>query len=450
MLAVISDLHFEEEKSDVIPGGPEPIGRQRNVLARAFVRVLRDLAELVEHNNAARLDVVLAGDIFDMHRTTLWFQGNPRPYVSNATVDGACEQTILRILDAIAEEPEVKKTLELLKLLGQGKYRDNMDDPASTRPFGVPVEVHYIPGNHDRLLNSTRTIRSRVRSLLGMTPGEDRFRNSIPFTDPRVLVRHGHEYDRYNFSKDYEGFDPFPATIPDADYDNPTFGDFITLEVATALPRLFRDEYERDGRIFDDPVLQQVYLRLLDFDDVRPQSALLDFLLHIPNGPGEDEVWHLLRPVVKTLLDRIYDHEYLRQWLHELHHGMYAFLLKTRFWHANFALDLLKRYASDIGSPKGPGCVTVASHESALPGLRFVVAGHTHEPQVALIGPKNQYYVDTGTWRLRVLYRKHETGPIKAQTYVTVYAASEDRGTPPETKNESFDFWSGYTQRWSA
>ena len=449
MLTVISDLHFEEENSDVIPGGPQPIGLERNVPARAFVGVLRELAELVEHNGAARLDIVLAGDIFDLHRTRLWFPGTPRPYVSNAMVDGACEQTILQILDAIGNEPEVKKTLELLKLLGQGQYRDNVDDPASTRSFGVPVAVHYIPGNHDRLLNSTKTIRSRVRSLLGMIPGEDRFPHSISFTDPRVLVRHGHEYDRYNFSEDYEGFDPFPAIIPEEHYDNPTFGDFITLEVATALPWLFRDEY-KDGRILGDPVLQQVYLRLLEFDDVRPQSALVDFLLHIPDGPGEDDVWDLLRPVVKTLLDRIHDHEYLRQWLHWLHHDTYAFLLKTRFWHADFALDLLKQHASGIGSTKGPGCVAVAGHESALQDLRFVIAGHTHEPQVALIGPKDQYYVDTGTWRHRVLCRNHETGRIKALTYVTVYSASEDQGRPPERKNESFDFWSGYTQRWPA
>jgi UDP-2,3-diacylglucosamine pyrophosphatase LpxH len=449
MLTVISDLHFEEEDSDIIRGGGKELGLQRNVPARAFGKVFSTLAQLADQNGAKQLDLVLAGDIFDLQRTSLWFRGSLRPYVSNLKVDGACQDAILKILDAIEKEPEVKKTLELLQLLGQGRYRQHVEEPGSERAFSVPVVLHYVPGNHDRLLNSTPTIRSRVRSLLGTAPAEDRFPHTITFGDPRVLVRHGHEYDRYNFSEDYEGFNPFPETIPEEHYDNPAFGDFITLEVATALPRLFREEYG-DARILADPVLQKVYVRLLEFDDVRPQSALVDFLLHVPDGPGEDQVWDLLRPVVTKLLDRIYDHEYLRSWLHWLGYDVIAFLLKTKFWHVNFALDVLKEHASSIGSTKGPGCVAIAGHESELPGLRFVIAGHTHEPQVALIGPNDQYYVDTGTWRHRVLFNGQQSGRVKALTYVTVYASGEDQGKPPVQKKESFDFWSGYTQRWEA
>jgi len=49
-----------------------------------------------------------------------------------------------------------------------------------------------------------------------------------------------------------------------------------------------------------------------------------------------------------------------------------------------------------------------------------------------------------------VLFDGQQSGRVKALTYVTVYASGEDQGKPPEQKKESFDFWSGYTQRWEA
>jgi hypothetical protein len=87
--------------------------------------------------------------------------------------------------------------------------------------------------------------------------------------------------------------------------------------------------------------------------------------------------------------------------------------------------------------------------------VRFVVAGHTHEPQVAFIdgsGDFDRYYVDTGTWRMRVLpvTDRSSFAAVKALTYVTVYSSAEDQGrrTPTPEKRESFDYWSGFTQRW--
>jgi hypothetical protein len=38
-------------------------------------------------------------------------------------------------------------------------------------------------------------------------------------------------------------------------------------------------------------------------------------------------------------------------------------------------------------------------------------------------------------------------GSAKALTYVMVYASSEDR-SGAASKNESFDYWSGFTERW--
>ena len=82
-----------------------------------------------------------------------------------------------------------------------------------------------------------------------------------------------------------------------------------------------------------------------------------------------------------------------------------------------------------------------------------MVAGHTHDPQVGFVNGSaafDRFYVDTGTWRRRLLAggQPLRFGNVKSLTYVTVYASSEDRSTASSLKTESFDFLSGYTERW--
>src|SRR5215216_4791592 len=98
MLVVISDLHFEEEKSDAIAdeegNSLNPSEFRRNTPPEAFRRLTAWLANEARRSGAQRMDLVLAGDIFDLHRTTLWFRENPRearPYVNSAEVDEALE-----------------------------------------------------------------------------------------------------------------------------------------------------------------------------------------------------------------------------------------------------------------------------------------------------------------------------------------------------------------------
>ena len=91
---------------------------------------------------------------------------------------------------------------------------------------------------------------------------------------------------------------------------------------------------------------------------------------------------------------------------------------------------------------------------------RFIVAGHTHKPQVSLLDESllhgEQYYIDTGTWRNVIMSAPSKDtfrfGRVKALTYVVIYGFDEDPGklASPNgiAKRESFDFWSGYTQRY--
>lgn len=467
MLAVISDLHFEEEATDVIrdpAGQKEPIIFQRNIPSRAFARFFSSLGDLVKRNRAEVLDFVLAGDIFDLHRTSLWFSEDPkefRPFVDFAEVESnpTYESKILKILKAIADEKPVAETLGLIQLLARKRYLEDPLKPGSETDFPVDVRVHYLPGNHDRLANASGPIRSQVRSLLGLTASAEPFSHTVPLSDPRVFVRHGHEYDRFNFSEDYEKFTPFPAVIPDANYAAPSFGDFITVEVASRLPYQFRSHYAASD-IVSSPALRELYLRLLEFDDVRPQSDLLAFLLSSPDSAdSEDQLWGLLKPVLQEVLKDIYAHDFLQTWLHKLGYGWVSLALKTKFWDGDVGLDLIRDFGKKlVGSGSGPAPEAVASREELIRNgtARFVIAGHTHEPQVAGINatpPLDRFYVDTGTWRRRILAAGDPPAfaSVKALTYVTVCGSKEDpRETDgPTTKTESFDYWSGYTERWA-
>ena len=72
MLVIISDLHLEEESSrDIKSDDPNvaPIEVTRNVNPRAFEKIFARWSQQAERAGAGKLDLVLAGDIFDLHRT---------------------------------------------------------------------------------------------------------------------------------------------------------------------------------------------------------------------------------------------------------------------------------------------------------------------------------------------------------------------------------------------
>ena len=171
MIVVISDLHFEEEASDVIPGrgGRPDVICHRNLNPRAYRNFIAQMAEQVARRKVKEFKLVIAGDLFDFSRTALWFSDKLRPYVSLEKVNEQLEQKALGILEATAQEPSVKEALEVFHLLAKGRYRTTETADSEERDFPADrIEIFYFPGNHDRLSNATPAIRKRVRELLGL------------------------------------------------------------------------------------------------------------------------------------------------------------------------------------------------------------------------------------------------------------------------------------------
>jgi UDP-2,3-diacylglucosamine pyrophosphatase LpxH len=473
MLVVISDLHFQEVLSDLQGFNGEPIAHfERNLPARAFQKCIARLAEQAENDGAQRLDFVLAGDVFELHRTSLWFQGDGfakvNPFVSPKDVGEALETKLLNILEKINADSNVRDTLEIFRNLSNGKYMKGAK--LVDFPVAKGVQLHYIPGNHDRLANSTPGVRSKVRELLGLQGGDAPFPHTVPCDDPSVLVRHGHEYDHLNFSVDLSG-KAIPLILPDNAYDDPTFGDYVTIAIGSRIPYLFRKRFHKElveaaEKKDATSIPSLIYHRLLEFDDLRPQSAALDFLINLPQGKLTDrQIRKYLDPIAAEILNDIRDNDYFNKWIKKLdktgpdRFDLAEIATSIPFWDI-FSPVLTFRLLGNLlkwVAPKSNPPELSAAREEVIQKRksRFVVAGHTHTPQFSLIDGEDEaeyYYINTGTWRNRILSNPSQSafGRLKSLTYVVIYGSEEDQnGLGGMIKRESVDYWDGLTKKWS-
>ena len=459
MISVISDLHFEEEASDIIPGadGHQPLVFRRNLDSDVYRSFIARMAEEALARKVKDFQLVIAGDLFDFNRTVLWFRDELRPYVELGKVDDRLEAKVLSILEATVAEQPVKEALDALRLLSKGKYRDGKkerDFPAKS------VKLHYIAGNHDRLSNATKKIRKRIRELLGLK-GSDRFPKTLLCEDPDALIRHGHEYDRSDFAIDLSNEKRIPLDIPDKAYAGANFGDFAAIDVAVRLPYLFRRQYG-DRQILTDRILTKLYLRLLQFDDVRPQSDFLDYMVDDSDGYfTAQQAWERLIPVVKQVLDEVHDHPFFVHWVNKLGRPWSSLeieaaraLLKTSLWDNNLVREGAQKLSQILmGSGTDDGPELFAMREEAIQKgkIRLVVAGHTHSPQMSLIrtdSSSDRFYINTGTWRecIPATPDRRNFGAVKALTFVLLFKESEH---PDKTGvRGSFNYWTGSSHLW--
>lgn len=457
MIAVISDLHMEEEASDAVPesdGRPALVFR-RNQEAEGYRTFIAEIAERAEARQIREFRLVIAGDLFDFNRTVLWFEDRLRPYTSLQKVSAELERKLLKILDAIATEPQVREALEILRMLAGGQY---VDRGGNKRDFPAgSISIDYLAGNHDRLCNASPAIRKRIRELLGLK-GDESFGHFLLFDDPSVLIRHGHEYDRNNFALDPEKWKTIPLEVPERGYADANFGDFVTIDIATRLPWLLRKRYG-DTAIRDSGALSSLYLRLLQFDDVRPQSALFDYLLDDSHGHySAEEAWECLMPIIQEVVEEIHDHPFFLYWVKkrakpwagaelEATRG----LMKLGGWKNRVARETARKIAHFMmgGDMAEPQIFAMREELLARQKVRFILAGHTHMPDVCLVGSdpdSDRFYVNTGTWRDRILTTPDERtfGRVNALTYVELMSSAERNKSG--SASDCFAYWNGVTR----
>lgn len=450
MIVVISDLHFQDVSRDTLrdAAGRTVVDVRRNVPSVAWRRLVRDIVGDARRAGEAEVDLVLAGDILELNRSSHWFdtdgESRVRPYVHVDETDPATEARLREILAAIRSDPDVSAAFEIFQLFAQGRHFVD-DEGDEIDEIDLLTRVHYLPGNHDRLANAAG-LRKLVRRLFGVA-GEGPLPHSFRSADGRVLVRHGHEYDRFNFAKDLRGSGPVDLRDEDPVYDHPALGDFVTVDIAARLPWLFRAEYG-PPTIAEKPLLRALYQRLLEFDDVRPASALGDYLLSTP-GFTRDAAWDALQPIARKVLDELAESEVFARFLsaHDVPWRVdvadaVQLLLRTR----GMSAPLLREGLEAIGTRSAAEGASdevasfVARERAVRDGpVSLVIAGHTHHPGCTLLHSRNDkpvWYADCGTWRRRVpmsLDRRSFTR-MRTLSWVTVYTRDELR----------FETWTGH------
>ena len=441
MLIVMSDLHFADSGSYNLNGRRY----NHNLPSEVYSSFFNEISDFIGDCDVDSIDLVLAGDIFEITRSALWHDGQLRPYLHNdEIVEGSqAEAMVLRVMDAITEDERVDATLGIFRRLSDF--------------YQKPVNIHFVPGNHDRLANSSQAVRNRVQSILGLETSGSFFENQyLHYSDdkPLILVRHGHEYDHSNFSVDLRTWPEIPLYIDKPYYDKPVLGDIVTVEIASKLPLLFRNYYGDESILAMDDLLT-LYKRLIDFDNVRPSNALVNFLFTTP-GLSKRDVWRLIEPVMLKLLDDLAVSPDIGSSLinfGKLSGASAATLrsvLRTRMWRHGLPFWVMKTLLNPVfKTSKISNNLDVIMREECIKKdnspIMCVVSGHTHNARVDLVKVENgieKYHINSGTFRnvITTTPSMGKFGRLRSKARVMIFNPNEQNPEYNRQTGWSFDF----------
>src|SRR5262245_56649177 len=167
LLVFVSDIHLTDRLHGSAVSKADQFARfwQRIAAARG--------------NRPAELCVV--SDLFDLVRSPSWFDGRHRPY------HGASTNGVVKNVEQIVSE-----TIER-----EAGFFDAIRERVATGE----LVVHYVVGNHDRLLLTAPAVRQRIAKAL---TGKDdiELHKELEFRDHGVLAYHGNVGDPINASPD--------------------------------------------------------------------------------------------------------------------------------------------------------------------------------------------------------------------------------------------------------
>ncbi|MBK9258845.1 MAG: hypothetical protein IPM54_03300 [Polyangiaceae bacterium] len=465
MLVVVSDLHFQHVSADAIryvrDGVVREVGVRRNVTSGAMQMLLADVHARAKRAMSNQIELVFAGDIFELLRTPLWFCGGAldvRPTAFELGPDSPwnpLRAKVHEVLDAIVEDNK-----DVWPVLARFVREGSLERKGQVLCLesGTVVNVQYIPGNHDRLVNAWPSVRRRIREILSMPPSEQPFPHTIERpkdTGYRVKIRHGHEYDRWNIGVPV----PFgkPIELTDEEYLTPCSGDYVTLEIATRLCVGFRALHGKALRANDErgARMRDFYNALVEFDDVRPPTLLLKYL-QTRLGSLHAELFELLRPVLLDIYLAALASPFFQDMAHRME--MLKFFREPVVTIVREALQSLspttleglvqRLRAMDTSGDTERGAA-MASRERGVEEGQYdiVVAGHTHHPdQLPLPSPagsgREVFFLDSGTWRSTIRVGIGDSfGRMRAYTMVMCYS---DEECNKMTDGRRFETWTGH------
>lgn len=391
LLIFVSDIHLTDElNAHSVP--------KAEAFERFWVRIAASRGQ-------RPAELCFGGDLFDLVRSPTWLVGKHRPY--HDPNPGVIAQ-VEAIVDGVLER-EAAFFAAIRDRVRAGELR-----------------VHYLLGNHDRLLSWAPAARKKVWTAL---TGEDRdveFPRELVFPDHGVLAYHGNMGDVINDDPGGGG----------------TIGDALGIELITQFPQRVRDIIGRD------------YPELDDIDDVRPIYAVPAWVRRL--GVMRRE---LLSPTQRTwagLVEGFLSEPFVRSWMRRQHKrfGLDAgkklrllLELSTRRVMAHTHDQRLTKLYKYFQHAFDGRMARTAAEELARPkrkGLRYVVNGHSHFASMVPLGNVNgepAVYFNTGTWRT-VHQIGYDVGgrpsflPYDAMCYLVFFPADDHLG-------RDYEWWTG-------
>lgn len=347
MLVFISDIHLRA-------GGRTNVPRAEQ-LKRFWQRL----------DGARRDDVVtlcFVGDTFDLVRDPSWFSTPHRPYHPMSAELAAQVEALIR---ATLEAEQAFFTI-LRQQVARGA-----------------LEVEFILGNHDHLLNQVPTARALIRAACGAKGGTAEFPMEARFEKEGVLAYHGHVADAVS-SNPHEG-------VP--------FAELFCPELITRFPLEIRAQLGLEHPHLDD------------IDDVRPVVAVPTWVRTLAQGEGK-AVGEKINRVWAGLVEEFLDNPHVVEWFkrnHKVFRFDFAQKMKvllalsakrglreqSRFTAAH---DVLFRLLDTKFSATAAQKLEAKENKH----LRYVVNGHTHFANMTPLGTLNGQracYFNLGTWR---------------------------------------------------
>lgn len=469
MLIIISDLHLLDETS----------GRH-NPSFGAFEHVfLPHIVALAKSKGAQEIKLLLLGDTFDFLRTEHWFSVDlaDRPWGSRGLLDvpvprpeSETEACTHRILGRFPERGG-KESLPTDTILYQ-----NWEAIEFIRDFGermrqelrreLPVEVIFIPGNHDRICNLYPSLRDAVHQMLGTSLAEGAvlrepdgrwwFRDDYCDEAHGVFARHGHQFDLWN----YGGGTDFTRL----GHIRTSVGEPLGVEFAAKLPYRLR-QFQREGVPVSDVLIEE----MKELGLVRPFTHALQWLYYRFKNTKENDVRHALDTSFREVFSELLSIEFMRRWrAPNTNVDTLVRALSSR-WFGWFPKTLVKSldaeailpFFAGIGPNPGEADLDVhlqAAYQETIwrenKHINYIVYGHTHFPMQRPLDSSYGHdvvYINSGSWRQNIVRtmgpdKDHDFMKFGQIAYTIFYRGDEDL-EEKQPGTVSYESWVGQRKR---
>lgn len=451
MLVIFSDIHLTDESTAI------------NVNPEAFTKILQKEIELCTAKNEAKeISIILNGDIFDFVRTDYWLKINKSERPWNGSLDNKTA------MNSNSAEMDIHygRILDDIMLTGSGKaFISMLNSLCKKFSSKIPFRIIYIIGNHDRILNTSLNLKSKITGYLSSCND-----SSVTFTNEylnepeySVLCRHGHEWDSANYG--YELFkyinnaDDYIARFHRDIYKLQTIGEVITSELMSGI-------IWRVGKNISD---KNFITSLKDLNNIRPVSDTFLWLYWYGVTVSSKNKKILLnafrdslREMLNTDLAKLWDNIKPELWLFkgditDRFQQMLSLTEDLNFDSINKYVEIFKLFDKIFGSNRdefSEGALREFNDKYIKKkDLQYIIYGHTHEAkQDYFSGNKDgnvKMYINSGTF-LPYIQRTNDKKSFASayqMTMIFIYRRDEDMDNKIPNKYPTMELWNGIKRK---